>query len=353
VKISACVVYAYSLPLTTPFRVADRVLDRREGWLLHLTDHDGHMGWGDIAPLPGFSHESPALARQQLLLLADRLSGMEVDPLAVLRNQHPSLQGCCSSVRFGAESGLLQLAAHQVGQPLATQLGAGGPSSICPINALVAGPLATCEAEACLAVKEGYPAIKLKVGRDTTAHDIERIQRVAGLLPEAVALRLDANRAWSLEQAQEVALGLAGVKLDYVEEPLADPGQLSMLHDATGWPLALDESLQAEPSALRGVVAWVIKPTLMGGLVAGLTWMERARSLGLRAVLSSAFESGVGIRVVAEMAALQPGVPVGLDTYRRLGSDVLEPRLKMSGGCIHLADARSSSVTLTRLVKQS
>ena len=144
-------------------------------------------------------------------------------------------------------------------------------------------------------------------------------------LPASVALRLDANRAWAWDQAVAFADGVAGVALDYVEEPLAAPERLPELWHDTGLPLAVDESVQ-EGAKVRGwATAAVLKPTLVGGLAATLRIAARARAVGVRAVLSASFESGVGLRGVAALAAATGAEPAGLDTYRWLAADVLPP----------------------------
>ena len=62
---------------------------------------------------------------------------------------------------------------------------------------------------------------------------------------------------------------------------------------------------------------------LIGGLAATLRLALHARSVGVRPVLSAAFESSIGLRGVAALAAATGAEPAGLDTARWLASDVL------------------------------
>jgi O-succinylbenzoate synthase len=99
-------------------------------------------------------------------------------------------------------------------------------------------------------------------------------------------------------------------------------------------PVALDESLAGmEPETLEEhpyARAVVLKPTLLGGLSRTLRFAERASDLGMKPVISSAYETGIG---TAALVALAAGVgeeaPAGLDTYRALAGDVLRPRLEL------------------------
>ncbi len=352
-----CEVFAYSLPLTAPLGVAGKILDRRDGWLVRLSFDGGIEGWGDIAPLPGFSPEEQATVRQQLLGLPLRLRGQTVPDGFSSQAAWSVLERMPSSLVFGIESAVLAAEARGHSRSVASLLGARADDA-CRVNALAFGPVASCAARAEAAVRDGYTALKLKVGRGSVEEDIQRIRRVTEIVSPSVALRLDANRAWTFEQAREVASGIRGIQVAYVEEPLAEAGRLGELHEATGWPLALDESLAyplapAAAPSIPGVVAWVIKPTLAGGLRSARAWQRAAVERGIQPVLSSAFESGVGLSMIAELAAVHPEIAVGLDTYRSLAGDLLEPRLDFTGGRIDLARARRATLQTKRLVALS
>jgi len=160
-------------------------------------------------------------------------------------------------------------------------------------------------------------------------------------------LRLDANRAWRYEEAAAFVLGTP--RFEYVEEPLADPARLPDLVRELGVPVALDESLVAmDPEALdkhRYAQAYVLKPTFLGGISQTLRVAERARSLGVTPVVSSAYESGIG---TAALVALSGGIgdrPVatGLDTYRMVEGDVLEMPLRLPAPSVDVREAAETS----------
>ena len=316
----------YTLPLTEPVAWGTERHRQRAGVLVRLADADGHTGWGDAAPLPGFSRETLAETRAALGKVAPALTGRTLDPLAVAADGpfHQALDavGLPPSARFGLDLALADLAAQTLGRTLPQTLHPD-PAVVLPLNGLVMGGDAPARA---LALAEaGYAAVKLKVGRQSVGADVETVRAVRRSLPAAVALRLDANRAWSWGQAVAFAEGVAGLALDYVEEPLAEPERLPELWHDTGLAVAVDESV-TEGAALRGwAEAAVLKPTLIGGVVATLRRAAEARAVGVRPVLSAAFESGVGLRGVAALAAATGAQPAGLDTYRWLAADVLPP----------------------------
>jgi O-succinylbenzoate synthase len=239
------------------------------------------------------------------------------------------------SVRFGLELALWDLYAASRGRPLA-ELVTPNPRTTVPVSALISGPPDEALQGARRVRSAGYEAVKLKLGARAVEEDAELVHAVKGVLGDAVALRLDANRAWSLEESERFARGTAGLRFEYVEEPLADPAQLPSLVGTSGLPVALDESLaEIEPEALEAhpyARAVVLKPTLLGGLSRTLRFAKRASDLGMKPIISSAYETGIGTAALVALAAGvgEEEVPAGLDTYRRLAGDVLRPRLDLS-----------------------
>ena len=197
----------------------------------------------------------------------------------------------------------------------------------------------------------GYRSVKLKVGTRTVAEDVALVSALGEEPGGDISLRLDANRAWDYEEAAEFVDGTAGVRFEYVEEPLADPWRLSELVREfgclwrstsrwSGWSLRRWRSTFA--------VAFVLKPTLLGGISRTLRMAERARRLGETPVISSAYESGVG---TAALVALAAGigdrpVPAGLDTYRAIAEDVLQTPLNLPAPEVGVRETADASCTI-------
>ncbi|HSL01722.1 MAG TPA: o-succinylbenzoate synthase [Rubrobacteraceae bacterium] len=329
--------YRYDLPLTEPLSLGGETLERRAGLLLKLAGEDGAVGWGESSPLPGFSLESLEEAASELGTIGASLLGREItggwsDPGGEISRWLDAMTPVPSG-RFGLELAVWNLCAAAQGASLA-ELVSPSPSGTVMVNGLLTGPLAGVHREARGMRNAGYRTVKLKVGRRSVTEDAGLVRALAGELGEDVALRLDANRAWSLEEAGEFARAVRGSRFEYVEEPLRDPGLLPDFVRETGLPVALDESLiTMEPEALgehRYATAVVLKPTLLGGLSAALRFAGEASRLGMAPVVSSAYETGVGTAaLVALAAAIDGDVPAGLDTYRRLADDVVSPRLAL------------------------
>lgn len=305
----------------------------REGVLLRLEDAEGRLGWGDAAPLSGFSRETVEEASEGLVFALDVLAERDLDPAVVL-DAHGPFHAALDAVhlppsaRFALDLALADLAAQHLDRTLPQALHPD-PAVGLPLGALLMGETGRGVLdEAVERVLEGYRTLKLKVGRGDPDAEAALVQALRQRVGDRVEIRLDANRAWAPSQARAFAEAVASARPAYVEEPLADPAGLPELWLDTGLPLALDETL-AEPGgadALRGwAAAAVLKPTLVGGLAATLRLAARARSMGVRPVLSAAFESGVGLRGVAALGAATGGEAAGLDPYRWLAEDVVGP----------------------------
>ena len=181
----------------------------------------------------------------------------------------------------------------------------------------------------------------------------------------------EAARGGKRPRGEAVAAAWPAACLDYIEEPLAKPSALIEWHAASGGVcFGLDESVTpvaaeliaawrvmartdggttnkgassssaaAPPGEGRSIVelrerlgspgcaALVLKPSLLGGIEVCAALAEEAAAVGVPAILTSAFESGVGHAHLAIAAAVLggPSSAHGLSTYDRLQTDVLSP----------------------------
>ena len=136
------------------------------------------------------------------------------------------------------------------------------------INGLVMSGQESIRQEAKELVSAGYRTIKAKVGRYDIGTEIKRVFALREAVGDDVAIRLDANKKWTLKQAIEFGKGVAGLGIDYIEEPTRSVDDVEGFYAATSIPVALDESLSLFDSGdMRfpsGVKAIIIKPGVVG-----------------------------------------------------------------------------------------
>ena len=351
IKMSLCrwKLFHYSLPLTEPLCLLGHEMHGRTGLILRLHDeNDGtsvgdNYGEGEIAPLPGMHPETLSEAETQI---RDYLSGN-------------SLPVTCSAALFGSVNFGLDMALRTMFQspnvskfhsfketagndPKPSKIDFTG--QIFPVNGLAVGSGTVLEMECEELRNGGFKAVKLKVGRLTILQDIERVRLARKILGDEIALRLDANRAWEWEDALKFAEAVQDFNIEYCEEPLLDSNKLEKLHLQTGMPLALDETLWYAPTpksdtpakhvSLSGIRALILKPGILGGWNNTKMWIEHAQKKGIHCVLSSCFESGLGLNWIAFMAneLMSEQCPAGLDTSKWFEQDLIEPRFLIQNG---------------------
>ena len=283
----------------------------RGGVLLVLACEQGHRGQGEASPLPGFSPDTADAAWRALAGLAGRAFPCELDlclPVApqvaaILREHAPAEP----SVRFALETALFDLAGQRLGLPVSVLLAGSWPTRAVPLAALLDGE----EPEALVAGARaarlaGFPAVKVKVARPWRFEaELEALERVRLELGSHVALRLDANGAWSRAEAPVRLAALARFQPEFVEQPVpAD--QLPGWRDAPV-PLAADETLALAEGFDRlraegGAQVAVLKPTVLGGLLRCRALAAEAQAAGMQVVISHALEGPVALAAAAELA---------------------------------------------------
>lgn len=313
-SIAAIHAWEYAIPLRMPAPVSER-----RGLVLEWQTTAGRLVRSEIAPLPGFSPESLDECRRDCQAWLERAPGTrELEELSPV-----SLSALPPAARFGIEAGRLQLL-HD--------LPAAQPIEPC---ALIDPSLAyesrdeLAELDSMLAaIPAGLGCLKVKVGRDTVDREAAILRHLDKRLPARVKLRLDANRAWSLEQARQVCAAIPAPRVDYVEEPLVPGSNYADWAAAVAVPFAWDETLREQPELdllSPGLEALVVKPMLTG-VAQTLGWLEAAHVARRRVVLSAAFESNLSLDLYARLAAQwQLCGYHGLDTFAAWPGCLLEP----------------------------
>lgn len=279
--------YGYSLPFRQPLMFKGKRLVSREGLLVCINGQ-----WGEIAPLPGFSTETLAEAEAESLACLAALSRGE--------KASPALP----SVQFGFDCAQRSWP-NNLPTPLPPYpLLQGAPSELIE-------SLSTADWQAALPSR-----LKLKVARYAMEEELALIEQLATRLPNT-KLILDANGGWTREEAKCFCERLPLAQIDYLEEPCAAFADTIAVAEATGIAIALDETLsrQDEWVCHPQIKALVIKPTLIGSLSACEALVQRAKAGNLRVVISSSFESDLGLGLLARLASESaPTEPPGLDT---------------------------------------
>jgi o-succinylbenzoate synthase len=315
----------YRLPLRRIWQSARGFMHERKGWLL-CAQAQGLRGYGDCAPLPEAGTETHETAFAALKDWHDRAVGQ---PLARVIDEIEADRSVAPAARFALECALLDLTAQEAGLTLRQWLVPTAADSVA-VNATL-GPLGEVTPEmiqSCYG--SGFRVMKIKVGLEDPGIELGRLTHLTRQLPPEAALRLDANGAWSHEQAIPMLSALNALPIESLEEPLREPNRdrLEQLQTVARFPLALDESLchqgyhpmPLETLPLRRIV---LKPAVLGGLRRTLDLATRARAMGIEVVLTSLIESAAGLWPSLQLAAALPSpLAHGLATSPWLAHDL-------------------------------
>jgi O-succinylbenzoate synthase len=306
---------------------AQGALQERAGWLLRLQASDGRLGWGEAAPLelgvglrggtPGACADTleacratiaelgPSLSRQQLEEALPTLPGSLAFGIGAALAE---LEGWAGKAARGGLAELEDLAGEAPGGGLAAGwlttgwLAEGWLAAPPSAWLLPAGAAVLPALEEALATKA--QTLKWKVAAGHDALERQLLEVVLERLPEGARLRLDANGGWDRATAAAWAERLAGEpRLEWLEQPLADDDLEGLEALAARLPVALDESLWRHPWLRQRWSGWQVRrPALEGDPRPLLAALAAGRAGWM---VSTAFETGVGRRLVEHAAALQ------------------------------------------------
>lgn len=203
----------------------------------------------------------------------------------------------------------------------------------------------------------GCRTVKVKVADpgSTLAEDVARVAAVRAYLGPEGRIRLDANGAWTVDEAERAIHAMAEFDLEYVEQPCASVDELAEIRGRVHYmdvPIAADESVRkaADPLAVARAGAadlLVIKAQPLGGIAAAARIVAEA---GLPVVVSSALDTSVGLSMGAHLAATLPELQFdcGLGTAALLAEDVTDAPLLPEGGAIEVRRIDLSAELLDR-----
>jgi len=195
----------------------------------------------------------------------------------------------------------------------------------------------------------GVTSVKLKVAEpgQTPIDDVTRLAKLRELVGPEVAIRLDANGAWEVAEAEQNLFMFAAFHVDYVEQPVASVENMARMRkrmQGTGIRIAADESLRKGGSIdtildAQAADLVILKVNPLGGIRRCLDIARVARSQGVGVVVSSGLETSVGIAHGAHLQALLMNIygdidDAGLGSLTLFERDVVTQPLLPKGGAI-------------------
>lgn len=309
-----------SLRLRQPLATAYGSVCDRELLEVRLTTEDGLVGVGEAAPLKPYDGVSLDAVQAEIEACVDVILGDRAATLDACR-AHCSLPHALAAIDLA----LWDLEGRRSGRPV-FELLSDEPASEVAVNALIGGGAPAEAAEQARAFGAvGFRTLKVKVGDED---DLERVAAVRRAARPDVALRLDANGAWSVDEAVERLGDLAGFGIELCEEPVHGVHALRAVRQALAGRvrIAMDETA-GEPGALDSGAADAVclKIARCGGISGTLDAARVARAAGAEVYLASTLDGPAGIAAALHAAAaLGVERACGLATLGRF-ADLADP----------------------------
>ena len=302
-KIIKADIYSVNFPLKEPFIISYASYPSMKAIILRLETDTGLIGFGEAVPDEHVTGEQVDAAFEMLknVLVPQILNRSPFDIEAIHQLMNASLVGN-PAAKAAIDIACYDLMGKATGQPVYNLIGGRAHDNLqYPKVLSIEAPQIMAE-KATKAVAQGFSSLKLKVGLDDPALDIERIYAVRKAVGEDMPIRIDVNQGWkTVGVAVQTINRLEAANLTWVEQPIriGDIRGLAEVRRKVSTPIMADESVQSMEDVLEIIrldAADYINIKLMkaGGIFPAVQMAKAAEAAGIIAQIGSMVESSVG-----------------------------------------------------------
>ncbi len=294
----------YLLKFKHPGRTSRGILHEKETWFIFVYDdiNPEIKGVGECGLFRGLSVDDRPDYEEKLNEVCESISG----------NKFWLEEGLTKfpSIKFGLETALLDLKNKGKRIIFPSEFTKGNTSI--PINGLIwMGSFSLMKNQVKQKLEEGFRCIKIKIGAIDFEKEISLIKMIRREFSENdIEIRVDANGAFSPDEALEKLKRLSDHKLHSIEQPIRS-GQfkeMAQLCKHSPLPIALDEELIGifdinEKQKLLETIKpqyIILKPSLTGGFSGSEEWIRIAEENKISWWITSALESNIGLNALAQ-----------------------------------------------------
>ncbi|GAA4240985.1 o-succinylbenzoate synthase [Winogradskyella damuponensis] len=326
----------YILNFKRPSGTSRGVMTTKETWFIKL-EHQGKTGVGECGILRGLSVDDRPDYEEKLKWVCNNIH-LGLDNLLSELTAYPSIQ-------FGLETAYKSLGSSDSFELFPSEFSRGKDGI--PINGLVwMGNEDFMRTQIKDKIEAGFSCIKLKIGAIDFQTELDILKSIRKEFSVSdIELRVDANGAFSTEDALEKLKQLSEYQLHSIEQPIKAQQfeAMSKLCDVTPLPIALDEELigvfsKANKQTLLQTIKpqyIILKPSLVGGFGGSKDWINAAEDLNIKWWITSALESNIGLNAISQWTyTLKSKMPQGLGTGSLFTNNFPSP-LIVKNGTLH------------------
>jgi L-alanine-DL-glutamate epimerase-like enolase superfamily enzyme len=304
--------FKLSIPLKEPFITSLGTDESAENILVKIETREGITGFGECSPYMPINGESQDTCFIVGQYFAHALKGK--NPLGIqdcIEMMDNIIYGN-NSIKSAFDIALYDIASANAGLPLFRFLGGEKNKTIITDYTVSIGEPSKMAADALKIKNQGYPAIKIKLGKDGST-DIERIRAIREMVGPDIPLRIDANQGWKVKEAIDTLNALAPFNIQHCEEPIArwKYMKLKKIKKNSPIPIMADESCGDEHDAERLIELdacdyFNIKLGKSGGIYKGLKIVDLAEKAGIHLQVGAFVESRLAMTAFAHFSLVSP-----------------------------------------------
>lgn len=308
--------HKYILEFKRPSGTSRGILKTKETWFI-LLEENGKKGIGECGILRTLSVDDRPDYEDKIAWVCQNIH-LGLAALLQETRKFPSIQ-------FGLEQAFLSLSSET-------------PFSLFPsafttteeainINGLIwMGSEDFMKSQIKEKLAQGFKCIKMKIGAIDFETELSLLKSIRKEFSAGdIELRVDANGAFSPQEALEKLKRLSQYQLHSIEQPIKarQLQEMARLCEETPLPIALDEELigvfdvtkKKETLLTINPQYIILKPSLVGGFKGSQEWIDLANENEIGWWITSALESNVGLNAIAQWTyTLQNPMPQGLGT---------------------------------------
>ncbi|NEV94312.1 o-succinylbenzoate synthase [Psychroflexus sp. YR1-1] len=308
--------FKHNLEFKRPSGTSRGVLKTKPSWFIKLETKES-FGIGECGLLPGLSIDDREDYKETLEWTCQNMH-LGLETLYSKLKEFPSIQ-------FGLEMAFQSLSSANPYLLFPSKFTEGKQGMV--INGLIwMGEKSFMKSQIQDKIQQGFSCIKLKIGAIDFESELDLLSYIRSEFSASdIELRVDANGAFSPDDALDKLERLSKFDLHSIEQPIAKGHwqDMARLCKQTPLPIALDEELiglkdvtNKEEALLTIQPQYIIlKPSLIGGFRGAEEWIELADQHNIGWWITSALESNIGLNAIAQFTFLKnSNMPQGLGT---------------------------------------
>jgi L-alanine-DL-glutamate epimerase-like enolase superfamily enzyme len=353
--ISRVELYKLTVPLIKPFTTSLGTEYSAENVLVRIITEEGLAGVGECSPympINGESQDTCFIVGQYFAKAFIGRNPLDIEGNVELMDK--IIYGN-SSIKSAFDMALHDIAAQNAERPLYQYLGGEKNKTIFTDYTVSIGEPEQMAMDALKIKNQGYPAIKVKLGKNGK-NDVERIRVIRAAVGNDIPLRIDANQGWKVKEAIETLNALAEFNIQHCEEPIARWKYMKLPKVKKGSPIPImaDECCGDEHDAERLIALdacdyFNIKLGKSGGIFKALKMVKLAEKAGIQLQVGAMLESRIGMTAFAHFALCSPSiVHYDFDTALMFKDDPVTGGIQYKeGGVVEVPDAPGLGATIS------